>query len=470
MAVIVCSVMIAILVYLILPCIYSIVASDVISEFDQNLPPRTNFLPITHHFILSEPFCNHCGDLVFSPYYLNETHLRLFVRRLDGLHWNTSFGLVLCSDTINCTHSQQIVIEASAKSYREVIILVKSGVFHVERSLTQQQLVPKTIIRTYRSRQPENEYHFNAHQNLIDLNPEYEVVMLTDRECREFIKHHFSSRYLAAYDLLIAPTFKADFFRYAYLITHGGCYFDHKMILRVPLRTIIKPTDDLLVCADADKSTGEAISDMSEMRGIYNAMICSQRRDRRIIHTLWMVVGNIERRHSSGSEWSLTGPLLFYKAIYRNITDSNIRFKHGYMKGSHDYRDYDVVERNSNRLVANKFFPQIQRNPKQSYGHMWRRGIIYYDLLHRYRHWKVYGYANQRSCFSSTINFSGRLILSFPLDLYISNLEQPFRHATVCSTIHVLFLNDETSEQQSFAVPHNQVGNTTDIELPFPMS
>jgi len=63
----------------------------------------------------------------------------------------------------------------------------------------------------------------------------------TDKDAREWIQQYFPSRFVLAYDALIAGAYKADFFRYLVLLLEGGVYVDIDVMLDFSLEQFITP-------------------------------------------------------------------------------------------------------------------------------------------------------------------------------------------------------------------------------------
>ena len=73
------------------------------------------------------------------------------------------------------------------------------------------------------------------------------VVYLRDNESRAFVSARCGPRVLAAYDLLVPGSFRADLFRYCALWSEGGVYSDLSQRLRVPLQSLVDFERDHLV-------------------------------------------------------------------------------------------------------------------------------------------------------------------------------------------------------------------------------
>lgn len=265
-----------------------------------------------------------CPDYHVSTVFISDHELDVMVRRIDSIGWSDEIKLFIESEP-SCNYSsclynklhvkELFILEACSSCafmqtrLRTTILLIR------DETVDQYQTIPKAIIQTYRSMQYSSDLHYNAHQTFVDLNPEYEIRMFGDNDCRRFIQQHYSPAVLEAYDVLIAPTFKADLFRYAYLALYGGCYFDHKMILRQPLRRVITRDDELLLCSDAVFPSGHAPRHLSSTTQLYNAVMCSSSANMHILYVLGHVVQNIQERISTGRDLRVTGPIALYNSL-----------------------------------------------------------------------------------------------------------------------------------------------------------
>jgi mannosyltransferase OCH1-like enzyme len=63
---------------------------------------------------------------------------------------------------------------------------------------------------------------------LIECNPEINVHLYDENDCREFIENNFELDVLNAYDSLIPCSYKSDLWRFCVLYINGGIYIDIK--------------------------------------------------------------------------------------------------------------------------------------------------------------------------------------------------------------------------------------------------
>lgn len=406
-----------------------------------------------------------CGDYHIVGYYLSQHSASFMIRRLDGLNWSYDLSIFVSHERGVVKQREIFHIGPSASSYKHFIANTSLPLSR-DHSVRSVQAIPKTIIQTFSTRRAASEYHWNAHATFAEHNPEYSLLMFTDKECRQFIQSHLPE-VLDAYDLLISPTFKADLFRYAYLLVQGGCYFDHKMILRLPLRRVIRANDTLLVCSDAHPGTGLPARSLRETDRLYNAVICSAPNEPRIRDTIDSILSNIAHRHNSGSDLSLTGPIAFYKAIRSQLREEEVRWMHGVRLKSivtmrRKYEDYYVKDKQTNKIFLTKFYKGFYSDPKHRYGTLWKAQTVYYDLLIN-GPWKVLAFPGQAACVRAELSSSGAIVLK------LLSAQAFYEGPMLCQFIRVVVLNDATSEEYRVEIPSLEVDGASRyaLQLPF---
>eukprot|EP00981_Chlorochromonas_danica_P005217 scaffold1046_cov162-Ochromonas_danica.AAC.47 len=446
------------------------------------VPRRDGLTPVKNVYGFSN-VCDagECGDFHVVAYYLDQHVCALHVRRLDDANWTFDLSIFIQSlkqrsdDGHRPTFTREIFYIGHSEVHWKTVIVNTTLQLLPDRSMLSRQQIPRTIVQTFATRRAHNLFHWNAYQTFVELNPEYEMRMYTDRECRQFIKRFLPAKVLDAYDILISPTFKADLFRYSYLAIHGGCYFDHKMIARLPLRSVVRANDSLLVCSDANPSTGLPAANLAETERLYNAVICAERGEKRLWRTIDIILKNIQKRHSVGSDLSLTGPLAFYNAIADRLTEHEVRFKHGVRMKSimhvrRKYEDYYVKEKLSGRIFLTKFYKGFFADPKHRYGTLWRAQTIYYDLLVQHGQWKVLSYPGQSSCIKPEFTAAGSLVLKLLTSNSYYELAPHARHGhMICQSIKVVVLNDYNSEEYRVEIPSIEISSASRYTLQLPL-
>lgn len=110
--------------------------------------------------------------------------------------------------------------------------------------------IPRKIVQSYRTplgSLPTAMEH--ARLTWEKLNPEFEYKFFTDDDMKIYVDKE--GRWLPglteAFDALTMPAERADIFRFLFLYNEGGVWSDIDMILRKPLREVLRPEDQLVV-------------------------------------------------------------------------------------------------------------------------------------------------------------------------------------------------------------------------------
>jgi mannosyltransferase OCH1-like enzyme len=89
-------------------------------------------------------------------------------------------------------------------------------------------VVPLNIYLTWGIKQLPEKMQENVDRMRI-VNPEFNIQLYDDNDCREFIKNNFLEDILIAFDTLKPGAYKADLWRLCILYINGGIYIDIKL-------------------------------------------------------------------------------------------------------------------------------------------------------------------------------------------------------------------------------------------------
>jgi mannosyltransferase OCH1-like enzyme len=336
----------------------------------EDLDKRDN-IPISNKYELIDISID---DIHCVIYFIEEYKFNIVLRRLDAnCGWGVNLKLKLYSEN---NYSQIISLGSSEKNFKIMNINCK---IKLSKIIYNEQNIPKIIIQTTYSRNINNILHYNSILTYIELNPEYEYKIFDNNDSRLFIKNNFDENTLIAYDLIIPGAFKADFFRYCVLYIYGGCYFDCKSILRVPLRNIIDKYDTFLLCKDIQEA-------------YYNAIMLSIPKNELLLKTINMCINNIYNFNNkyylkkniyqnTSTMFSCTGPVLIYDCVKDFINDKNIKFKHIFdkkKKYNHDYQRL-FIEYNSKYIIT-KEYKSYHSSSGVHYSTQWLNKEVVYEL------------------------------------------------------------------------------------------
>lgn len=89
-------------------------------------------------------------------------------------------------------------------------------------------MIPKNIFTTWHTK--DLPYHMKENVEKIKReNPEFNVYVYDEEDCRKFLREHFDPKVLDAYDSLIPKSYKSDLWRFCILYIYGGIYIDIKL-------------------------------------------------------------------------------------------------------------------------------------------------------------------------------------------------------------------------------------------------
>ena len=102
---------------------------------------------------------------------------------------------------------------------------IKSTNFKIKDSYNS--VIPLNIYLTWGTKELPIKMQENV-DRMKKVNPEFNIQLYDDNDCRKFIKKHFSKDILTAFDTLKPGAYKADLWRLCILYINGGIYSDIK--------------------------------------------------------------------------------------------------------------------------------------------------------------------------------------------------------------------------------------------------
>jgi hypothetical protein len=259
------------------------------------LKPRNNDIPIKNKYELIKNEIIY-DDYFFVIYFINNHKCKIIVRRLDSFKINNNFSIKIYSID---NDSFDIINFYNIKSTyaNEIIINFKTKI-ELFKVIYKKIKIPKIIIQTAES-DITNQANYNAILSFIELNPEYTYIFMDKNDRSNFIKKHFNEKVFNAYNNILIGTYKADLFRYCYIYIKGGCYFDHKMVNRTPIRDIINENDNIILVKHLNSSC--------------NNIIISIKNQEIFLDCINKCTFNINNKLYCNSPWDITGPNLLNK-------------------------------------------------------------------------------------------------------------------------------------------------------------
>jgi len=191
---------------------------------------------------------------------------------------------------------------------------------------------------------------------LKSQNPKFNHYLFDDNDCRDFIKEHYATDVLDAYNSLVPGAFKADLWRYCVLFIKGGIYMDIKLICVNGFK-LIELTE-----------TNHFVLDRPE-NSIYNALIVSQKGNIFLYKAIRQIVDNVKEKYYGKGCLAVTGPELLGDVAIKNRFNVNIDLRH-YKRGGYiiyknrfivstEYPEYDSERKNMYNSVNLKRYDQL---------------------------------------------------------------------------------------------------------------
>jgi mannosyltransferase OCH1-like enzyme len=374
---------------------------------------------------------NKIDDMHIVCYYIDKNRIKIISRRLD---LESGWGQDIKIKLFNLENNKFEIISIGSGFYNEKIIIYYTAIdiYPIEYNI---QKIPKIIIQTTFNKDIKNILHYNSILTFIELNPEYQYILFDDSECRFFIKNNFDDDILKAYDLLVAGSFKADLFRYCYLYINGGCYFDCKQILRCPLRTLIQPDDEFILCHDIDNA-------------YFNAVMMSKIKNEKLFRVIELCKNkilyfnnyyNINHKdfNLARTFLSLTGPHLLYECISKDSDiNQSIKLFHCLRHNmNHEYQKL-LIEYNNNLFITKEFKGYVSTN---HYSNLWyKKEILYFNHI-KYNDYYFYVYPNSRNTYEFYILNNNNLLIK--------------REINNNDNLNLKIINEKINEQYFLNIP-----------------
>jgi len=407
------------------------------------IPPRNNYLLKNQYNIYN----NHYNlDINVVLYYITDYKCQIIVRRIDEEYgWENEINIIIY-DFINNNLKQSITIPSSKSNYYINTFDTQIKLFQYENDYIQN--IPKIIFQTGREKNFKNIYHYNSIMSFIDLNPEYTYIYYNNIHSRKFLKDNYNDEINYIYDLLVPGAYKADLLRYCFLYHYGGCYFDCKQILRVPIRFFLESSKNIVLCNDVIPNA------------LLNAVIFTIEKNKLLNKVIKDCLDTITNNLGK-SALELTGPIFFYKSVISKINNEDIILQN--CRPPHDFNDFttDYINNNIklikfNNVILNRFYKNYYVNyiNNEHYGKLFDNNEIYYMNVHNFPDYKISVYPHKNK-----INIAFKLINK---KLYIKNLNSKNGWNF---ELKIYVINNHTLDEQNIYIgSYNQDIKEIDID------
>jgi mannosyltransferase OCH1-like enzyme len=190
--------------------------------------------------------------------------------------------------------------------------------------------IPKIIIQTYKNNYVNSQIASNI-KNILKLNPNYNYLLITDKEAENLISSNFDNDIYQAYLKLNVGAAKGDFIRYIALYLYGGVYIDLDSSITINLDTFIDYNLDFIFFYD-------------HAYNLMNTPIITKKRN----SILLKLIREVSKRINNNEQniFIATGPTVFTDVVYNEITGENI----------YNVSKYVNEEKRKKIWLANKYY------------------------------------------------------------------------------------------------------------------
>jgi mannosyltransferase OCH1-like enzyme len=203
------------------------------------------------------------------------------------------------------------------------------------------------------------------YEKLIIDNPEFNVYLYDEDECRDFIQTHFSQTVLNAYNALIPCSYKSDLWRFCVLYINGGVYLDIKYQCVNNFKLIALTEKEYFVRDILEGNT-------------YTALIITLPKNEILLKCINQIVENVNNKFYGNTSLDPTGPGLL-GSFFSNDEKSAFEMFHACTVIEHKLNEYYMVYNDS--IILSNYIDyrveQFQYQKNKYYTLLWEDKSIY---------------------------------------------------------------------------------------------
>jgi hypothetical protein len=255
--------------------------------------------------------------------------------------------------------------------YKPLVGPISFGNTRRSGTLTKSSVVPMKLFQTWHSKDvpPKMKENINI---MRKNNPELEYFLYDDDECSQYIKTHFSSDVLTAYNTLIPGAYRADLWRYCVMYIDGGVYLDVKYKCMDGFTFIdIMDREHFVLERPFHWSDGT--------HGIYNALIIAKPGNPLFFNAIQQIVRNTQTNYYGFNSLYPTGPGLLGKLYFGNI------YENSHLVDNFDLV-YNIINGKDSIIYKNQIilqsYPEYREEQRikqkhKHYAQLWNQRAIY---------------------------------------------------------------------------------------------
>ena len=190
---------------------------------------------------------------------------------------------------------------------------IKSTNFIIKNSY--KSVIPLNIYLTWGTKQLPIKMQENV-DRMRKVNPEFNIQLYDDYDCRKFIKKHFSKDILTAFDTLKPGAYKADLWRLCILYINGGIYSDIKFNCINNFKFIaLTEKEHFILDRPGYWKEGNI--------GLHNAILVSKSKNILFLRCINKISDNVKNKNYDFSELYPTGPGLLGEEYIKKLREND---------------------------------------------------------------------------------------------------------------------------------------------------
>ena len=189
---------------------------------------------------------------------------------------------------------------------------IKSTNFIIKDSYNS--IIPLNIYLTWGTKQLPIKMQENVNR-MKKVNPEFNIQLFDDCDCREFIKNNFSEDVLTAFDTLKPGAYKADLWRLCILYINGGIYIDIKFKCINNFKFIaLTEKEHFVLDRSGHWKKGEI--------GLHNALLVTKSKNNLLLRCINKICKNVKNKNYDFTELYPTGPGLLGEEYIKMLREN----------------------------------------------------------------------------------------------------------------------------------------------------
>jgi len=262
------------------------------------------------------------------------------------------------------------------------LVTIQSTNFEIKDSYNS--VIPLNIYLTWGTKKLPIKMQENLDRMRI-VNPEFNIQLFDDNDCRDFIQNNFPEDILIAFDTLNPGAYKADLWRLCILYINGGIYIDIKYNCINNFKFIALTEREHLVL---DRPLFSYNIWKEGEIGIYNGFLVAKSKNNLFLRCINKISENVKNKYYGYNRFYPTGPGLlgeeYIKMLRENESTMNIQTELNKLDLCYD-NDQIIF----NNVIVLNYYKEYRDEQKlfaktQHYGEIYNLKQIYNENLLEY--------------------------------------------------------------------------------------